>query len=522
MSDEGDSQPDSDEEVTDLAIGGEDLHVVSYPYRAAAPLAHGRPLAPPPVKEEEQAQAPTLAIPGLPPIPLPQLQWPPFLPPLPWMPQPQSGTVAAGTDLPPLPPPQAPGRIGRPKFRELQKPVAGWLEVARAPAASTTLDLSPGSGAKGSPTDATLLSVSKNACGSLRKLNLTACPAITLEAIINVCRGNPRVTSVRCSYGTPWSAGAVTQLLNAAPELKAVELDLACRKLKEDILGLLVEPVVRPRSLTCINKMEPATAIKMLAPVLKSTQLRRLDLTGTAVGPDGADAICLSLSPEVRPGVAATPHLPPLKYLSLRGCRLGRNGAVSVALMLRNNPIIRGVDVSLNRLGDEGCIEMAHALCRTRGGNATLKTLLMARNGMTEISAAAVAEVIETNTCLEVLSVADNDMGPAAGRLIATSLRRNFVLQELYAFSNNYGEAVGKLFLSALQGGKSNLWKLDVHNNLFTKETDSAIAVLTLKQLLLRATGFDWERAESFDEDPYDDGSSDGSSESGSESEDEA
>jgi len=519
--DEDEEEPLSDEEdrsASQVLIGGEGMLAVDYPPREAAPLPYNV-IAPPPRITPEEAPAPAvLAIPFLPPIQVPQMQWPPFLPPPPWMPAPPDPAKAG---LPPLPPPQNPGRLGRPKFRELQPPVGGWLEVARAPAASTTLNLSPGSGAKGSPTDATLLNASKGACGSLRQLDLTSCPAISPEVVINVCRANPRIKSVRNAYGTPWAAGAVTQLLEAAPELKLFECDLACRKLREDMLALLNEPVIRPRCLTCINKIEPATAIEKLAPALKTTQLRRLILTNTAIGPESCDAICQALSPETRPGAMASPTLPPLKYLSLRGCRLGRDGAVSVSLLLRNNPVLRGLDMSFNRLGDEGCLELAHALCRSRGGNDSLRTMLMARNGITEISAVAIAEMIDTNQYLEVLNIADNDMGPTGGRMIAQSLQRNFALQELYAYSNSFGEAVGKAFLAVLQKGKCSLWKLDLPNNDISEETTRKLAVITLAVMLRRQPAFDWERAESFEDDPYDDESDSGSDGSEDEGDDE-
>ena len=468
----------SDEEP--LSIAGEELVAVPFPPRAGSVRGGSSRGGPP------SSRTCTL-------LPVPLLPWAPWVELPPWLcpacEQRGGGAGAARGDR------GGGGAAHQPRFHELATPTPGWLEVVRQPASSTTLDLSPESGAKGDLSDDTLAGAAKRACGSLRKLNLTACPHVSPQAILDVCRANDRMRTVRCARGAAWSAGAATQLLLAAPELTAFELDLACRRLEEPMQALLREPAVRCRQLTCINKMAPEFAAQVLAPLLVTATLRRLVLAGTCIGPAGAAAVAASLSPSAK---RPTQPMSPLRYLSLRGCRLGVAGAKALASLLRVNPVLRGLDLGHNRMGDEGVIELAHALTRARGKNDTLKELSLARNGISLESAKHLAEMLGDNTSLEVFSVADNDMGPAAGRLLAMALRRNRGLQQFYGQGNTLGDAAGREFVTSLRGHK-RLWKLELHNNELQPGTSHELSVLTLKAMLRGEPGYDWEMTESFD-----------------------
>jgi hypothetical protein len=375
-----------------------------------------------------------------------------------------------------------------PQFAELSPEVPGWLEVVREPASTTTLNLSPDSGAKGVAMDETLLGASKRACGSLLHLDLTGCVKVTPAAVLAVCQANPRMQHIRAARGGAWGAGAVSQVLAACPELKALEVDVACRRVDDTVASLLTQPTVRLRQLTALSKMSITTMTEQLAPHLPHSSLRRLVLANCLIGPDGAKVLAKALLNDASPKA-------PLRHLSLYNCAIGPAGARAMGEMLRSNSTLRGLDLGWNAIADEGSIAVTRALQR---GNSTLKELSLARNGLRMDAAREIGVMIGTNSSLEVLCLADNDMGPAAGKLIAASLKRNRSLQQFSCPGNALGDA-GKDFAAAMRESKS-LWKVELHNNALPEAVARELAVLSLQALLRGDPRFDSEEDAAFGE----------------------
>jgi Ran GTPase-activating protein (RanGAP) involved in mRNA processing and transport len=311
---------------------------------------------------------------------------------------------------------------------------------------------------------------------------------VSPAALLNVCRANPRLQSIRAARGAAWSPGAVTQVLAACPELRALELDAACRRVDETVSSLLGSATLRLRSLTALTRMAPATVSDLLAPQLTRSTLRRLVLANCGIGPEGAKA----LSKALRPSEEGAPPSP-LRHLNVYGCGIGASGAKWLAEALRCNRTLRGLDLGFNEIGDEGAIAVARALSR---GNATLVELSLSRNGIQLDGAREIAACLALNGNLQILSLADNDFGAAGGKLLAASLRRNRHLQQLHCPGCALGEA-GKDFVAMMRESKT-LWKVELHNNAMRDDTSRELAVLALQALLKGDPRFDSEEDEAF------------------------
>lgn len=516
-------------------IGGEDLHVV--------PLAAPKPTSasvPPSAASSRRRALQLHEARSAPPAPRSCQLFPAFEPPewLTWLPllsTPDPPAASRPGSRPPSRPasttsgpPSAASSFNttphRPHFRELKDPTPGWLEVKRAPADFTRLDLSPDSGYKGVPKDATLFSLARKACATLTHLNVSGCTEISCEAVIDVARANPNLHTVKATCGKPWAAGAVTQLLEAASEIEWVELDLACRRLDSSTWSLLDRPEIRPRSLTVLNRTAGDTVEQDLGPLLGPgrSQLRRLNLNGTRCGPKAARGLERALRPPPPPKPGGDMQPPScLVYLNLGRCALKAEGAKDIGDMLRVNRVLRGLDLTQNTMGDEGVELVLNALIPKKGGNDTLKQLWISGNRFGTQGGTALAACLGSNKVLELMAVADCEMGPVAGRMVADAMHRNWVLQQLELQGNMFGDSVGRAFARMLEehtqkserkweedpddGARYHIWKgpvlwrCELHNNELSPETAYAISRLTLKQLLKGHGGFNWKRAEAFD-----------------------
>ncbi len=475
--------PRSSSEADQASIAGEEMPPLPLPPPRASLASLGDGGGGAPLRSSSRQCA---LFPPLPPL-LAWLALPPWVcPPSEAPPEPAAAPAGAAAD--------AARAAALPQFAELDPPLQGWLEVVRAPLSSTTLDLSPASGAKGRATDATLLESSKRACGSLLHLDVTACPAVTPAALLAVCQANPRLQLVRAARGAPWGPGPVTHVLNACPELLAFEVDCACRRVDETVAALLSSSTLRLRQLSALGKVSAVQLKEHIEPLLPTSSLRRLVLANANCGPEGAKALARVL----RGGPDAP--APQLRQLNVSNCGIEAAGGKALAEALRANATLRVLHVGQNILGDEGAIALARALGRD---NRTLKQLWLQRNSIGPDAAREIATMLQTNSSLEVLNLADNALGAAGGKLLAGALRRNRAVQQFFAPGNRLGDAAGKEFLATMRDSKS-LWKVELHNNDMKDILGRELAVLSLQALLRGDPRFDSEEDEAFGEPPED------------------
>lgn len=129
-----------------------------------------------------------------------------------------------------------------------------------------------------------------------------------------------------------------------------------------------------------------------LAALLRaSTTLRTLDLVHTGIGDEGARAVLESLVTGNRT----------LQYLYLSGNALTPAILPELIAVLWHAPALRGLYLSVNRLGDDGAQAVAAAL----GDNRTLDTLGLASNGLTDAGVSALLRGAARHTQLRFLDL---------------------------------------------------------------------------------------------------------------------
>jgi Ran GTPase-activating protein (RanGAP) involved in mRNA processing and transport len=109
-----------------------------------------------------------------------------------------------------------------------------------------------------------------------------------------------------------------------------------------------------------------------LAAVLpECASLRALSLRGDRIGPDGAAALGKALIPATVPPGAVSRHVGQLEALDLRRNVIGDAGAAALAAALARDPPLRELDVSSNWMTARG----ARALAEAVQGNRRLRGL---------------------------------------------------------------------------------------------------------------------------------------------------
>ncbi|KAI9357353.1 hypothetical protein DFJ73DRAFT_622777 [Zopfochytrium polystomum] len=109
-----------------------------------------------------------------------------------------------------------------------------------------------------------------------------------------------------------------------------------------------------------------------------------------------------------------------LKVISMRYCDIGARGAETVAAALIENTTITELDITGNRIGDEGLVHFARAL----SVNATLKILNAAANNITDREKLLPPQALATcNKALTMLDLRGNNIGETGGRCVLEMLK---------------------------------------------------------------------------------------------------
>ena len=138
---------------------------------------------------------------------------------------------------------------------------------------------------------------------------------------------------------------------------------------------------------------------------------------------------CLSQAPEV----------------SLNHYGLGKVGAEALALSLKKNSHVQGLDLSDNGLGPEGTTSILKALT-VKGGAPSVRLLTLRQNKCGQDGAEAIRELLRSQHPLESLDVAANELCTKGAQTIAESLGSNTSLTSLCLEHNELeSEAVDAL-----------------------------------------------------------------------------
>jgi len=150
-----------------------------------------------------------------------------------------------------------------------------------------------------------------------------------------------------------------------------------------------------------------------------STSLKILELGDCNLDDEGGTALSVGLS-----GSAA------LQELHLHRCGLTESSAAAIGEALASCPPLNHLDVSADKIGDEGCAKILSAL----GGethNTVIQTVRLWHCGFGDHAAAAVKAALASNTTLTVLSVSCDDVSEAGVAAVAEGVHASAAIQEL-------------------------------------------------------------------------------------------
>ena len=185
--------------------------------------------------------------------------------------------------------------------------------------------------------------------------------------------------------------------------------------------------------------------------------LRMLDLDGNHIGVAGLQSLLA--------GMAANP--------SIRELRLGRNdlgdpAAAVLGNFLANNGVgLRVLDLSLNAIGNIGCIAIFQALSSR---NCHITEISLHGNRMHADCGIPIAQAIKQTTSLKHLHLGFNGLRDAGAIHIGRALTSTQILSSLDLTGNGIGPQGGKELAWWIMSG-STLQRLNLRHNLFDDDT---------------------------------------------------
>eukprot|EP00794_Sanderia_malayensis_P010079 gene10079-11109_t len=133
------------------------------------------------------------------------------------------------------------------------------------------------------------------------------------------------------------------------------------------------------------------------SPFLRNIHKDEIDISHYNVGPTGAAAIAKAMQFHAK-----------TTFLNISDNGIGSKGCVSFAEMLSENRFITVLDLSMNFIGREGVA----AICGVLGsGKCGLIELSLASNRLGDASARSIADAVKENRVLRMLNLSSNDIG---------------------------------------------------------------------------------------------------------------
>mmetsp|Transcript_74773 Transcript_74773/g.216101 ORF Transcript_74773/g.216101 Transcript_74773/m.216101 type:complete len:434 (-) Transcript_74773:219-1520(-) len=159
--------------------------------------------------------------------------------------------------------------------------------------------------------------------------------------------------------------------------------------------------------------------------------------------------------------------------LSLAYASIGDEGCNAIARYMRENVILKTVDLRGNSIRADGLVVLAHAL---RSGSAVTSVCLKWNHvGSHERGIQALSDVLKDNTCIVHLDLRNNKIGPECGRLLGEMLRDNRTLTHLDLSWNDLGQEGGRALLNGIQANHT-LIDCQLSGNRIAEDTLHAIA----------------------------------------------
>eukprot|EP00933_Yihiella_yeosuensis_P016154 TRINITY_DN13902_c0_g1_i1.p1 TRINITY_DN13902_c0_g1~~TRINITY_DN13902_c0_g1_i1.p1 ORF type:complete len:458 (-),score=98.42 TRINITY_DN13902_c0_g1_i1:208-1581(-) len=161
--------------------------------------------------------------------------------------------------------------------------------------------------------------------------------------------------------------------------------------------------------------------------------------------------------------------------LSLAYASIGDEGCAAIARYMRENVMLRTMDLRGNNIRADGLVVLAHAL-RT-SCNMTSLCLKWNNAGSHERGVQAICDVLKGNTSMTHLDLRNNKVGAEAGVHLAQMLRENSHLTHLDLSWNDLGVDGGKALLEGVQANHT-LIDCQLSGNRIAEDTLHAIAFI--------------------------------------------
>lgn len=161
--------------------------------------------------------------------------------------------------------------------------------------------------------------------------------------------------------------------------------------------------------------------------------------------------------------------------LSLAYASVGDEGCNAIARYIRENVMLKTIDLRGNNIRADGLVVLAHSL--RSGTNIVSVCLKWNHVGSHERGIQALCDVLKGNNSISHLDLRNNKIGPECGRLLAEMLKENSTITHLDLSWNDLGVDGGKALLGGIQANHA-LVDCQLSGNRVAEDTLHAIAFI--------------------------------------------
>jgi NLR family CARD domain-containing protein 3 len=215
-------------------------------------------------------------------------------------------------------------------------------------------------------------------------------------------------------------AALISQDACCLDELILSENDLG----DKGVATLIQDGVLQNHSLRVLdlrsNGVTAEGALSLQGLLVSSRNIVSLQLGNNELGDQGVSALARGLQARTRGAV--------LQVLDLTNNGLTSRSCVSIASMLKVNKNLINLNLSFNKIGDDGARTLGLAMeCNT-----TLRWLSLRRNGISNAGAKAIARMLPNMNGLKELILVKNDITHVGAIALLNGLRENVELEYLH------------------------------------------------------------------------------------------
>ncbi|XP_051763715.1 NACHT, LRR and PYD domains-containing protein 12-like isoform X4 [Ctenopharyngodon idella] len=237
-------------------------------------------------------------------------------------------------------------------------------------------------------------------------------PDELLQKLLPVVEASRSAGLIGCNI-TAEGCAALTSALRSNSLLR--ELDLTGNKIGDEGLMLLSDGLKDPHCkletlrLSYCNITDESCAA-LTSALRSNSHLRKLDLPDNKIGDEGLTLLSDGLK---------DPHCK-LEKLTLFDCNITAEGCAALASALRSNSHLRKVDLSENKIGDEGLMLLSDGL---KDPHCKLEKLKLYDCNITDEGCAALTSALRSNSHLRELNLSDDKIGDGGLTLLSDGLQ---------------------------------------------------------------------------------------------------